>query len=345
MEGTYLEYVSKHSVVWPSLISMLKDNNITLDDAAEETYGYFKGDQLIGTASICENTIRSIAVRHAYQGSNTIAEMLSEVMSILYDKGYQNLFVYTKCEYADTFKRLGFFEIDRVEPDVVLLERSPNGIRSYVDYLKAFRVPFDDIGTIVMNANPFTLGHLYLVEEAASKCDFLYIFVVTADHSVFKYQDRYRLIQEGTAHLKNVLVIHGGQYMISDATFPNYFLKNTSQTTQIQAVLDLKIFSKYIAKALNIQKRFIGEEPYCETTRQYNDTMKALLPANGIRVYEIPRKEIDGDIISASSVRALLKNNDIEAARKRVPKTTANFFKTPSGKETIRRIKQSTSRH
>ena len=345
MEVRYLEHIRRNSADWPNVISMLADNNIKLDDAVEETYGYYKGSQLIGTASTCENTIRSIAVRRAYQGTNTIAEMLGEVMALLYEKGFQNLFIYTKCENAETFKHIGFFEVERVEPDVILLERQPNGIGSYTHYLTAFKVPYDNIGCIVMNANPFTLGHLYLVETAAAACDFLYIFVVAAEHSVFSYEDRYKLIIDGTAHLKNVMVIHGGQYMISDATFPNYFLKNESQSTQIQALLDLKIFSRYFTKALNITKRFIGEEPYCKTTRQYNDTMKALLPEKGVKVIEIQRKTFEGDAISASSVRNLLKQGNVEEASKRVPLSTANFFKTPRGKETIRRIKQSTSRH
>jgi [citrate (pro-3S)-lyase] ligase len=345
METTYLELITTGSGAYRDVTTLLEENGIRMDDAVQKTFGYFSGDQLIGTASTCENTIRSIAVKKNYQGSNVLAEMLNEIILVLYEAGFQNQFIYTKCLYADTFKHLGFFEIERVEPDVVLLERQPNGIQNFATYLETFRVVGDAIGAIVMNANPFTLGHQYLIETAAKQCDFLYIFVVAAEHSAFKHEDRYKMIVDGTAHIANVMVIHGGQYIISDATFPNYFLKQASDATRVQAVLDLKIFSRYFAAALKINRRFIGEEPYCQTTSAYNEAMKVILPEAGIEVIEIPRRMVDDTWISASRVRNLLKENDLEGAAELVPETTFKFLKSPKGRQTIGRIKRSTSRH
>ncbi|EFA28598.1 ABC transporter, ATP-binding protein, partial [Haemophilus influenzae HK1212] len=38
-------------------------------------------------------------------------------------------------------------------------------------------------GSIVMNANPFTLGHRYLIEQALQQCDHLHLFIVGEDAS------------------------------------------------------------------------------------------------------------------------------------------------------------------
>ncbi len=66
----------------------------------------------------------------------------------------------------------------------------------YKEYLKelddrAREAAFDKnkrIGGIVMNCNPFTLGHKYLVEYAAREMDYLYLFVVEEDLSFFLSQ-------------------------------------------------------------------------------------------------------------------------------------------------------------
>ena len=41
------------------------------------------------------------------------------------------------------------------------------------------------VAAIVMNANPFTLGHQYLVEKAAAENDLVHLFMVSEDASLF----------------------------------------------------------------------------------------------------------------------------------------------------------------
>ena len=77
-----------------------------------------------------------------------------------------------------------------------------------------------------MNANPFTLGHQYLAEQAAAASSVLHIFLVSEGLSLFPYEARRRLAEEGTKHLDNVILHSTEPYMISNATFPGYFQKD-----------------------------------------------------------------------------------------------------------------------
>ena len=163
-------------------------------------------------------------------------------------------------------------------------------------------------GAIVMNANPFTLGHRWLVEKAAGLCELLYVFVVEEDSSDFPFQVRKQLVIEGTRDLENVAVCDSGPYMISAATFPTYFIKDKGMVSGIYTELDLKIFADVIAPYFHIRSRFVGSEPLCAVTQFYNEAMKNQLPAKGIMVYEIFRKEVGGVPISASLVRKIIRD-------------------------------------
>ncbi|GAU78265.1 [citrate (pro-3S)-lyase] ligase [Fusibacter sp. 3D3] len=345
IDKTFVKEMDANDLYWKDVLNLIEINDIKLDPNVDHTFGLFREDQLLGTASTLSNTIRSVAVNPLEKGSNILGELIDEVMKFLYDEGYSNLFVYTKCESAKSFEHLGFYEIERVESKVVLLERKPHGIQNFACYLKSFKTTHDVIGAIVMNGNPFTLGHQYLVAYAASNCDFLYIFVVDSTHTAFSSDDRYKLIVAGTAHLENVYVIKGSDYIISDATFPTYFLKKPEEGTLIQTALDLKIFGHYFARTLNITKRFVGTEPYCETTSIYNEQMKQILPNYNVEIVEIPRKRFGTDAISASRVRALLVKNQMKDVKKLVPESTYQYFKTAQGKQVIEKLKISTSRH
>ncbi len=182
-------------------------------------------------------------------------------------------------------------------------------------------------GGIVMNCNPFTLGHLYLIETAASQVDHLCIFVVEENKSYFPFADRIELVKRGTKHIKNVCIVPSGKYIISAVTFPGYFYKDGNTEIEVDTSKDIHIFGKYLAPKLGLSKRFVGEEPNDYVTRKYNETMKQLLPAYNIEVIEIPRKETDGEVISASLVRKYLENKDFTLISKLVPKSTYDYLK------------------
>lgn len=162
-------------------------------------------------------------------------------------------------------------------------------------------------GSVVMNCNPFTCGHRYLIETAASMVDVLYIFVVEEDKSYFAFEDRIHMVRLGTADLRNVVIIPSGKYILSSATLPGYFDKDANPYEVCDASQDLELFAAVIAPAFGIAVRFAGEEPIDIFTKQYNLAMNRILPDYGIKFCEIPRKEQGGEVISASRVRKYMK--------------------------------------
>lgn len=203
--------------------------------------------------------------------------------------------------------------------------------RAYLKRLQEYRVanaPGETkaIAAIVMNCNPFTLGHQYLIEYAAERADFLYIFVVEEDRSFFPFKDRFKLVQEGTRHLCNVIVLPSGNYVISNITFPEYFDKEGSPTSIVDAALDLSLFGGCIAPTLRISQRYAGEEPTDAVTNQYNERMRDMLPRYGIEFIVIPRKQVESRFVSASYVRALLKEKRFSEIEQLVPKSTYDYL-------------------
>ena len=182
------------------------------------------------------------------------------------------------------------------------------------------------IGSIVMNCNPFTMGHRYLIEQALLQCDHLMIFIVQEDKSIFSFNDRLKLVDEGTSDLKNVTVIPSGNFIISSLTFSEYFNKSELQDRIIDSSLDLTLFACEIAPCLNISVRFAGEEPFDNVTRQYNEAMRAILPQHGIEFVEISRKEFGGTAISASRVRKLIEEKNFNELTSLVPVTTLEYL-------------------
>jgi [citrate (pro-3S)-lyase] ligase len=218
---------------------------------------------------------------------------------------------------------------DEFKSDADSLAESNPELYKYVSELAAQRPELPEgsvVGSIVMNCNPFTLGHRYLIEQAASQCDLLYIFVVEENKSVFSFEDRFMLVKEGTADLDNVVVMPSGSFMISTLTFPEYFNKDNPNAVKVDPSMDVEIYGKYIAPALGISKRFAGEEPLDVVTNQYNETMKRILPSYGVEFVVIPRKESDGRVISASRVRECLKTKDFMQINTLVPDTTFRYL-------------------
>lgn len=183
------------------------------------------------------------------------------------------------------------------------------------------------MGAIVMNCDPFTLGHRYLIEQALSSCECLIIFVVEEDKSYFPFNDRLHLVKKGVEDLPNVIVLPSGKFIISTLTFTEYFNKSELQNVSVDTSLDLTIFAKEIAPCLDITVRFVGEEPLDRVTAQYNETMHSILSQYGIEVKEIPRLNIDGKIVSASYVRELLQNREWDTIAKFVPQCTLEYLK------------------
>ena len=177
-------------------------------------------------------------------------------------------------------------------------------------------------GVVVMNCNPFTLGHRYLIEQAAKQVERLYVMVVREDCSLFAYTERKAMVEQGVADIENVSVIDGSDYAISRATFPTYFLKRLDDAADTQMLLDLDLFRRHIAPALGATVRFVGTEPTDKLTRRYNQLMHEALKD----VRETDRLEKDGNAVSASRVRKAMEEGDMNTIRQLVPPTTLPYI-------------------
>jgi len=275
------------------------------------------------------NVLKCIAVSSDYQGQSLTNTIMSYLRLKAYHDGTNSLFLYTKPENEMVFSELGFFPL-AAAPGAILMENNKQGCSEYVSGLKR---PEDKIETaaIVMNCNPFTLGHRYLIEKACSENSAVHLFILREDLSVFPFEDRMNLVKEGTEDLKNLYIHEGRDYIISKATFPSYFLKEEKILNENHALLDLDLFSKLIAPELNITRRYVGEEPFCPVTSLYNRIMKETLPRQGIEIFEIPRRKSAGRAISATQIRNALAEGRVDSIREMVPETTYNYLKSEKG--------------
>ena len=310
---------------------------------------------VIATGSLFGNTLRCMAVSSDHQGESLMNAIVSHLVEVQYSRGNYHLFLYTKCDSARFFGNLGFYEITRVpEENIVFMENKRTGFQDYLAALQretqqaeipgqdeanagepdpshpaavstAAGGPLSDgpaalnqsgrVGAIVMNANPFTLGHRYLVEQARAACGVLHLFMVSEDVSFVPFSVRKKLIMEGTKDIPGIVYHEAGSYIISSATFPAYFQKGDNAVIRSQAGIDARIFTQ-IAAALGITDRFVGDEPTSVVTGIYNEILSTALPEAGVACHIIPRKEADGKAISASTVRSCIHDGRLEDIRR-----------------------------
>lgn len=183
------------------------------------------------------------------------------------------------------------------------------------------------IGAIVMNCNPFTKGHRYLIEQALREVDSLLVFVLEEDKSFFSFTDRLQMVKDGTKDLKDVYVFPSGRYMISALTFPEYFIKEQEKDIKIDPITDVEIFARDIAPRFHISIRFVGTEPNDKVTKQYNDVLIEQLPIYNIDIREIDRLEQEGCIVTATEVRKKLTQGNNKDLKKLVPQSTYDYLK------------------
>lgn len=306
---------------------------LSLEDGVETFVTCRHRGRLVGCAGIDANVVKCVATDPLARGESIALKVVSEVIHAAHDLGHDHLFLYTRPHNIAFFAGCGFYPIVEVPGLVTLMENTPIGIRAYRDGLKKFRQPGEVIGSIVVNANPFTLGHRYLVEQAAARCDVLHLFVVAEDASFFPYAERFELVKAGIAGIPRVVLHPGSEYMISRATFSSYFFKEKNVVGDCFTAVDLLVFREWIAPALGITHRFVGTEPFCRTTNKYNADMKYWLQADlsgapAIQVVEIARTEHGSVPISASEVRRLLADDDFERIAGLVPPTTLQLLRT-----------------
>ena len=296
-----------------------------------------QGDILAG-AGLYRDIVKCVAVSESARSEGLVAPLVSHILAQAAQAGITCLKVFTKPENEAIFASLGFHTL-AAAPQAILMENG-RGLEHYCAYLRT--LPRSGrTGVVVMNANPFTLGHQYLLKEAASQVDTLFVIPVKEDLSAFPYTERLEMIRGGVCPTaeenyfsgsfpKNqfspafaqIVVAEGSDYQISAATFPTYFLKDLSAAAETQMRLDLDLFARHIAPALGAEVRFVGTEPADALTARYNTLMKEVLP----QVVEIPRLEAEGGAVSASAVRKALEGGSFAAAAALTPVSSHPFL-------------------
>ncbi len=289
-----------HGDTLSQYLSLLHLAGLEPEAPGEETVLIWDQDRLVATGARQEHILKYIAVDPDYQGEGLTATLITALRDSALRAGHKHLFLYTKPKNKYQFQSLFFYPIAQTT-EVLLMEDRRDGIGTF---LRALPRPCTSgkIGSAVMNCNPFTLGHQYLIETAAKECDHLYVFLLSEDKSRFSAYDRMEMAKAGTAHLKNVTILPTGPYLISSATFPTYFLKDRDKA-QAHCDLDIAVFAKHFIPHFGITCRFVGTEPLSPLTEQYNGALKEALP---IPLIEIPRLEQRGQPVSASQVRTQL---------------------------------------
>lgn len=337
----------------------LKRNGLRFDDM--HYYAAITDDdgEMIAGGGLKGNVIKCVAVDDAHKGEAIANTLISHLIAHANEKGHSNVMLFTKPKNRQLFESLSFRLLAEA-PEAVLMETGIGGINNMVEQLKKIKeegevckennqeckeeektnlntttpqhlnpsAPQPLItttprrGVVVMNCNPFTLGHRYLIEQAAKQVERLFVMVVREDCSLFAYAERKAMVEQGVAHLKNVTVIDGSEYAISQATFPTYFLKRLDDAADTQMLLDLDLFRRHIAPALGTTVRFVGTEPTDQLTRRYNQLMHEALKD----VRETARLEKDGYAVSASRVRKAMEQGDMSTIRQLVPPTTIPYI-------------------
>lgn len=308
------------------------------------------GDEILAGGGLDGNVIKCVAVSESARSEGLMNILVSRLIAIAREEGRESVKAFTKPENEGIFKSLGFGLLASA-PKAILMENGRGGLPEYKKYLASLARPGRN-GAIVMNANPFTKGHRYLVEQAASQVDNLYVIVVKEDRSRFPYAERKAMIEAGCAGLDNVVVCEGSDYAISAATFPTYFLKKLDDATDTQIALDLDLFVNHIAKPLGVTVRFAGSEPEDALTRRYNELMAEILPGTSVAVVrqahqpdselvkgsalrqarrpidfiEIPRLEQNGNPISATSLRRALDKGNLKEAMEYIPESSIPYL-------------------
>ena len=317
---------------------------------------------ILAGGGLSKDIIKCIAVAAEARSEGLAAPLVSRLIAEASARGVHNLKVFTKPENQAIFESMGFKLLAQA-PKAILMENG-RGLERYCEYLRSFRREGRG-GVIVMNANPFTLGHKYLIDKASEQVDNLYIIPVKEDLSLFPYSERKGMIilalEKGTEvcsasaknyadataehtsirNSSNVTVLEGSDYIISAAIFPTYFLKDLSDAADTQMRLDLDLYSRWIAPALGASVRFVGSEPFDALTAHYNTLIpnsveipRLHLASTGPEVCFTSAKNIADatvkhtscPVVSASKVRQALAEGRYREAAAMCPETTHPYL-------------------
>jgi len=305
---------------------------------------------VVGTGSYKGRVLKYVAVAPAFREGAAFAQIVTHLIDIVLQH-HKHIFVYTKPRNLMVFKGLGFTEIATAEPLFSVLEFGYENVKNYQKYLRSVKknINVGEVAALVVNCNPFTNGHKYLIKKACEENRLVYLFVVEEDQSSFSFRIRWRLLIEELGHIENLVMVKGGNYVVSGTIFPSYFLKQEKQSdiAEKQAELDVITFMKYIVPVLEITRRYVGTEMYSPITAAYNVAMKKHLPPNGVELIEVPRICCgDADnFISASKVRKAIREDKLDEVLDFLPTSTRRYLLSEESLDVRNKIKKNNTRH
>ena len=273
---------------------------------------YDEREQLVAMGGLSKNVLKCFACEKAYRATGIFEQIISKLIAETHRRGYTRAFVFTKTETADYFLVAGFTKIAEGKRAVLMYrgqESAETLLKEKFSVVCGERVA--RLGAVVMNVNPFTQGHRFLIDEALKQVDRLVVFVVEAEGEWISFAERLHLVRENLKDLDKAIVVGAGDFVISDATFPSYFLKDKQLIDEEHALIDARIFKDYFVRLFKIGWRFVGDEPLDVSTRLYNQVLAEVLPPE-CKVVVIPRLRIDDKVISASAVRRAVKEGRLE---------------------------------
>lgn len=295
------------------------------DERVDFTVSISDNGRIIATGSRERNILKCIGVAAESRERGLAAKILTELIKDAIAEGFAHLFLFTRPENRSIFHDLGFYPIANTQ-DILLMENVRDGVTNFVAGLECPTLQ-GVIGCIVANCDPFTNGHLYLVETACRACDLVHLFILSENRGMFAADVRLALAKRAVARLAKVVVHPTADYLVSYTTFPDYFLHHKEQIEAAHCELDLMIFVERFAKPLQITRRFVGSEPLSPVTHLYNQALQTILPRHGIEAVVVPRMETDGMAISASRVRDLIRMGRMDEIKQLVPLTTYEYLR------------------
>lgn len=320
---------------------LIERQGLAFEEGCDELVGLYEGNRLVAVGGRAGYVLKMFAIDEAHQGGDTLGRLATALIESGRQAGHEAFFVYTRPQHAASFEACNFRLLVTTRK-VALLEHG-GGLEKYLRASQeACRAPAGEAhqkagppgaraGAVVVNGNPFTRGHLFLVETAAARTDRLYLFVVREDRSAFPFAARFEMARNATRHLPNVVVLDTSRYAVSAGTFPSYFLRRHDEAARLQMEVDAALFASRIAPAFGIVRRFVGHEPLCPTTAAYNEVLAAVLPRHGVALEVVPRLGDETGFVSATRVRAAFAAGDMDALAGLVPDSTRAFLESAEG--------------
>ncbi len=189
---------------------------------------------------------------------------------------------------------------------------------------------------IVMNANPLTVGHRYLVELASRRSSGLLVLVIQGSPESggkgnhentgikFPFQVRLEMARTCLSEIPGVVVLPSGPYIISRDDYPKHFLSDEMGPASAHAVLDSMVFC-HVLNSLGIDKAFAGDEPRDELSEIHLNALRIECRDRGIALKVAERKRLGERYISSALARQAMADKDMEMLRAIVPKSVIDL--------------------